>query len=86
MKPTVCGKWSDVNKRLPEVNKDVLICAKNKISSEKIVTITSMKDEVYYGSTPIKLEKPRWRAPWQYFFENYEITHWMPLPEPPADK
>ena len=26
-----------------------------------------------------------WQSPWQYFFWNYEITHWMPLPEPPKE-
>ena len=64
------------------MNTDVLICAVNKTTGKQDVLITYMKDEIYFGGSPIPIT-PQWQSPYQYFFGNNTITHWMPLPQPP---
>ena len=69
-------EWISVKDRLPEFNVDVLVYAVGK-DDDKVITITS------YTNAKYGLGITGWITPWQYFFYNYSITHWMPLPEPP---
>ena len=78
--------WISVKDSLPEANIDVLVYAvgkENTFSSKKkkVKAITSMSNTNIFDSS-IKHEK-YWRQPWQYFLEDYEITHWRYLPEDP---
>jgi hypothetical protein len=77
-------QWISVKDKLPENDEDVLVFAKGKNSGANRVVITYIADSFYFGGTQIKYsDGPQWNSPWQYFLEDYEITHWMPLPEPP---
>jgi hypothetical protein len=67
-------KWISVEERLPEVGKEVLICDARD-SFLGMFSLEEMKsDEVYYW-----FDGDGWRLP------SDEVTHWMPLPEPPKD-
>ena len=72
-------KWISVKDRLPEVDVQVIVFAVGKY-------------DCFIGTTThaisTMLDRPsgkRWAVPWQYFDVDYEITHWMPLPEPPKE-
>lgn len=76
------NKWISVKDRLPDFNTDVLVCAVGKAdwqTDDYVITITKYTDCKYGFSIT------GWNDPWQYFLSNYEITHWMPLPEPPKE-
>ena len=73
-------KWVSVKDRLPELDKKVVVYATGRVD----------KRDYAYAITSRMLRFPFnracdevWRSPWGYFFDNYEITHWTPLPEPP---
>ena len=77
-------KWIPVSERLPEVG-TYIIAGRMKYDYEK--EYTHFVDVAYFG--------PRWNDAdysWQTFndwFEGqqeFEITHWMPLPEPPKEE
>ena len=70
------NEWIIVQTKLPKPNEYVLIFA-----PPNNIQITCMSDSSLIDWR-IKVE-PRWVAPYQYFFYDNEITHWMPLPEPP---
>lgn len=69
-------KWISVNERLPEKWKPVLaMVAITEIPINPI--IDSM---VYIGN--IKGED-KWRVCWNHDMIKSDVTHWMPLPDPP---
>lgn len=78
------SEWVSVKDRLPEIYEEVIVFGVGKadgyIGSTQMA-ITSMTDKNPLWPS-LKWEK-EWRDPWQYFLVDYEITHWMPLPEPP---
>lgn len=78
-------EWVSVKDRLPECNKDVLIYAVSKSgNSDAVICITERKDYIWFGhEIPMQ---PYWKDPWQYFHSNYDITHWMPLPQKPESE
>ena len=71
-------KWISVEERLPDDDANVLVHAiyKNK---ESVIVMTSYTHRMYGYNIE------GWRSPWQYFFYDHEITHWMPLPEQPEE-
>ena len=74
-------KWVSVKDRLPEPEETVLVCAEAKENrGHRVCAVTQMVERDVFG----QLVK-RWRSPWNGFREMYEITHWMPLPEPPEE-
>lgn len=77
--------WISVDDRLPDIDQNVLVFAKGIYEGyigDTVIAISSVTDKNTLWPSLI-LEKPEWRSPWQYFFTDYEITHWMPLPQPP---
>ena len=75
-------KWINVKDELPELDEKVVVYATGRVD----------KRDYAYAITSRMLRFPFnracdevWRSPWGYFFDNYEITHWMPLPEPPEE-
>ena len=82
--PVKHGRWIPCSERLPEEDTDVLISYRYKQgegdTSHSDIEITSY-GTVYFGGRAIDGLK-EWRAPFQYFHANYEVTAWMPLPEP----
>lgn len=64
--------WVSVKERMPNKGKNVLVFAKEKfISGEKIAID--------------RLEKGEQEPVWMYTHGWFEVTHWMPLPKPPAE-
>lgn len=77
-------KWIPVTDRLPEEDKEVLITYKGKgdelYKPYSNIDITTY-GQMYFGGNKVGNHK-HWRSPFQYFYDNYEVTAWMPLPEP----
>ena len=76
-------KWISVKDRLPEVDTNVVVYAEGKNDPIYRIVITSMSDRNIFD--PRIKREPYWREPWQFFDTMYEITNWMPLPEPPKE-
>lgn len=76
-------RWIPVTERLPELNKEVLVYAIGKVDGIRGKSAIEITERFLFRLFPISEGREEWRSPWQYFLENYEITHWMPLPEPP---
>lgn len=77
-------RWIPVTERLPEEDKEVLISYRYKEgegdTSHSEIDITSY-GQMYFGGNKVGNNK-HWRAPFEYFYSNYEVIAWMPLPEP----
>ena len=65
--------WVSVRDRLPEKGEYVLVYANAKYINSKKVCIDRLEDG----------EKT---AVWMYTHGWFEVTHWMPLPEPPKEE
>ena len=63
-------RWIPVTERLPDTDKDVLVYATTKFIGGSKIAID-------------KLEEGEQRPIWLYTHGWFEVTHWMPLPEPP---
>ena len=77
------AEWISVKDRLPESGKDVLVFAVGKVNAfieDTTIEITEYTNVSLFPSTVVRMG---WRSPYLHFFDNYEITHWMPLPESP---
>lgn len=66
-------KWISVEERLPEDDVAVLVYAIGN-NENSCVAMTSYTHHMYGYNIE------GWRSPWQYFFYERKITHWMPLP------
>lgn len=78
------NSWINVEDKLPPVGEKVLVYATGKDGAyigDNVLAIISMSDTNPFW-TNLKTE-PYWRDPWHYFSLNYEITHWMAMPEKP---
>lgn len=71
-------KWISVEERLPEDDVNVLIFAPATIGDDAIA-MTSYTHNMH------GYHIEGWRTPWQYFFYDHTITHWMYLPKPPKE-
>ena len=82
--PSAEPRWIPVTERLPEEDKEVLITYKGKgdelYKPYSNIDITTY-GQMYFGGNKVGNHK-HWRSPFQYFNDNYEVTAWMPLPEP----
>ena len=78
------GRWIPVSERLPEEDTEVLISYRYKEgegnTSHVDIDITTY-GQMYFGGNKVGNNK-HWRAPFEYFYSNYEVIAWMPLPEP----
>ena len=67
-------RWISVEERLPEVEEDVLIA----------VTVHTKKGDARVVTTDFFNTAGQWNGAscsWRY-----EVTHWMPLPQPPEEE
>ena len=71
-------QWISVEERLPDDDVNVLVYAIGNNENDVIAMTSYTHNMLCYGIEG-------WRSPWQYFFAEYKITHWMPLPEPPKE-
>lgn len=72
-------QWISVEERLPEDDVNVLVYAIGN-NEESVVAMTSYTHRMY------GYDIEGWRSPWQYFFYEYTITHWMPLSKAPKEE
>lgn len=104
------GEWISVEDRLPETQKPVLVCAKDKTFGYKRVlkaahvgyhecSTDDYEWQDYEGDTEYDEEKDCFWIPECWYetnavedngnwmlYDDYDITHWMPLPEPPKEE
>lgn len=84
VEPVKHGQWIPVSERLPEEDTEVLISYRYKEgegdTSHVDIDITTY-GQMYFGGNKVGNNK-HWRAPFEYFYSNYEVIAWMPLPEP----
>ena len=77
-------RWIPCSERFPEEDKEVLISYRYKEgegdTSHSDIDITSY-GQMYFGGNKVEGVK-HWRAPFEYFYSNYEVIAWMPLPTP----
>jgi len=78
--------WISVKDRLPELNKEVMVYAVGKIEGFTGRHAYALCDRFVQHVFPSSPGHERWSTPWEYFHTDYEITHWMPLPEPPKEE
>lgn len=80
----ITQNWISVKDRMPEMNRDVIgFCAsKEPELLDGVIEIVYLKDTFnFLGERKVT---PYWCCDVREFFRtNYEVTHWMPLPEPP---
>ena len=76
-------RWISVEERLPELDQDVLVYAVGKEDGFKDCTHITISQRYVFHIIPWDSGNEEWQAPWPYFNLNYDVTHWMPLPEPP---
>lgn len=61
-------EWISVNDRLPEEGEHVIACDKEKAVCEAMLSVDG---------------KFCWSVFWGDWGDLMDVTHWMPLPEPP---
>lgn len=71
-------RWISVDERLPENDANVLVYAIGN-NENSCIAMTSYTHNLH------GFHIEGWRSPWQYFFHEYKITHWMSLPESPKE-
>lgn len=76
-------KWIPVTERLPELDQEVLVYAIGKDDGFIGNAVTTISERFIFRLFPSSDGVEEWRSPWEYFNSNYEITHWMPLPDAP---
>ena len=73
--------WISVKDRLPELGQQVLVYAVGKIDGFIGEHVYALCNRYIFRLFPSSPGIEEWSSPWQYFHTDYEITHWMPLPE-----
>lgn len=74
-------RWINVKDALPELDETVLVCAKAKYNRDfRVCATTKLVEHEIFGM-PTKL----WKSIHDVMSGEYEITHWMPLPELPEE-
>lgn len=77
--------WIPVSERLPDVGQSVLVYAVGKIDGFIGEHITEICKRFVMHFLPSSPGHEVWSSPYQFFHTDYEITHWMPLPEMPKE-
>ena len=72
-------RWISVEERLPEDDANVLVYAIGN-NENSCIAMTSYTHNLH------GFHIEGWRSPWQYFFYEHKITHWMPLPPAPKEE
>ena len=78
-------KWISVKDKMPPINQRVLVYAVGKIDGfigKNVIEICERFVQSFFSSST---GKEVWSSPYQFFHTDYEITHWMELPNSPDD-
>lgn len=87
-------RWISVEERLPEGEDPVLILVKET----EHYGLNNEKSKVYYCQYLAYWDDEEWYTTWcngcrkisdtakEPYADDYEVTHWMPLPEPPEEE
>lgn len=82
------GKWIPVTERLPEARTwedDGLRCSSNVLfRTDRTIHIGYVIEDFYVDEYAGKVKLHRWYMQGGYRIE--DVTHWMPLPEPPKEE
>lgn len=78
-------EWISVEERFPEIDTNVLVYAIGKIDGFIGDTVIAISRRCVFRLFPWNEGIEVWENPWQYFTTDYDVTHWMPLPEPPKE-
>ena len=74
----IAMNWIDVNEKLPEVGIDSVY------GSAWVLVSYVFDGKQYVGEARfIKVKQPYWKNVFGDKMINNQVTHWMPLPEPP---
>ena len=76
-------KWISVEEKLPSIGQDVLVYYRGKKDWNADLDGMAVTDRYIFRPISSLGGWEKWRHPFEYFGSNYEITHWMYLPEPP---
>lgn len=77
------AEWISVEDKLPEIGLDVLVYCKAQDADFSDFIEVSVRN--LYKPTPWSDEEPAWGIRFIPFGGAFEVTHWMPLPEPPKE-
>ena len=74
------SKWISVKDGLPNVDK-----TKNQSEAVMVLATNGKVTRAMYYERAVRYGKTvyRWKWCWDAIYEKDDITHWMPLPEPP---
>lgn len=76
------SKWISVEDKLPDVDK-------NKYDHESVYVIATngkVARPMIYERARVRGKRVyRWKWCWDKIYDYSDITHWMPLPEPPKE-
>ena len=78
-------EWVNVKDKLPELKQRVLVYAVGKIDGFIGTNVIEICERYVQHMFPSSPGEEVWSSPYQYFHTDYEITYWMPLPEPPKE-
>ena len=75
------NEWVSVEERLPTIEKGYCGCGSVSVNVFNGKSVLPMD----YESSVVRGKKIfRWKYPWGRIYDGEPITHWMPLPAPPA--
>lgn len=80
--PTV-GSWISVNDRLPDIQRVDYLGESWGESNEVLVYVKDVPENFRHIYVAYICEGV-WRSDDDYWFNDYTVTHWMPLPEAPS--
>ncbi len=69
------NEWVDIKKELPEKNQAVLITDGKEVAS---ASLDYIRGEVWWDAYGFGGYE------WEFNFGKNEVTHWMPIPNPPG--
>ena len=79
------NEWISVKDKMPNIGQRVLVYAVGKIDGFIGESVIEICERFVQRIFPSSVGEAVWSSPYQYFHTDYEITHWMPLPEPPKE-
>ena len=78
-------EWIKVEDRLPEDMQEVLVFGNTEVNNEKTTYLAIFHKNVQCKDIngKVHVESQFWEIQYGY---DMDVTHWMPLPQPPKEK